>query len=630
MKIKRVRFQNYRIYKDVELDFGGSSYLVFRGKNFSGKTSLRQGISMCVTPTTDGLDPKGTGFQSKIKRGESKAEIELDIQTKNHLLRRTVTLSNTGRTQRSICLSDAQFNTSFFDKHLEKHRAALNVVLNIDAFVRLDEERQKNLLAALVLPASYAFDKKIMADTDKVLGTGVINFSLEPFAVIGLAYKKLYDEREIVNRQVREFVIPDVLPVPENVIDSKVLEDWLAEARSQRAQRMQERDTAMVKAGKEAVASARVKTKIQAIKADIEAQTERAAQVKAGMMPDDEVASLKKVAAGKEQLDLISKEKLGTERFIDDYLRQLGRLEEIPDAGSKCPTCDQIVDPEKLKTLAAILNNGLLKAKDENQLLFTKIKALGPVENALHLLDLHSQKVKQLSEINAAIAEKTAQLEAEEELPEETAFDFRPYDRSLAEIDAEVERLSGQLRPVIAAEERTKEIAIKQGQLATLKEKAALLDKLVKYFNKDGIKAKLLAEYIGGFEHKINEVMSAWGYNCALSIEPYSFDVTNARGDVNPVRELSGAEREMFSMAFQCAVSRTANIGLVVIDDVDKLLPELRTAMNKRLYEMIRNGYLEQVILLVADTSVQVPNIPGTAVFMVSDGTVTRLTGKDT
>jgi hypothetical protein len=118
-------------------------------------------------------------------------------------------------------------------------------------------------------------------------------------------------------------------------------------------------------------------------------------------------------------------------------------------------------------------------------------------------------------------------------------------------------------------------------------------------------------------------VLSAWGYACTLSIEPYSFDVTNARGNVIPVRELSGAERVMFLAGLQCAVSRTANLGIVVIDEIAMLLPELRPVLNQRLYEMIQQGYLDQVVLLVADVSEQAP--PGAVVFMVEEGKVHEL-----
>jgi DNA repair exonuclease SbcCD ATPase subunit len=451
----------------------------------------------------------------------------------------------------------------------------------------------------------------------------MVNFAGEPFAAIQQAYKALYEERQIVNRQVREFSIPSPLPMPAGV-DSHSLEDRLTGLRIKRREKQLERDQEVSKATENEVNRVRVKTRLEAIEESIRKESDRAQSIAAFVLPDDKIASLRKVAGGKAELDRLSKEKVDAGKVIDDYMRQLGRLEEIADAGKTCPTCDQPIDQAKLAKLSGTLAVGLKEVKDQNNRLHQKIMALGEVEEAMREIALNEDRGRELAAIDERIEEKSRQL-ADEPQPEPVLFDFAPYDQSLAELDAEVEKLSEQLRPVIAAEERRKEIAIRQEQHDRLREKAAALDQLVKYFGPDGIKAKLIGEYIGGFEGRINEVMSAWGYKAALSIEPYSFDVTNARGDTSPVRELSGAERVMFSLAFQCAVAMTASIGLVVIDEVAMFLPELRPVLNKRLWEMVQQGYLEQVILLVADASEQVPKLPGAAFFMVDEGSVHAL-----
>ena len=155
--------------------------------------------------------------------------------------------------------------------------------------------------------------------------------------------------------------------------------------------------------------------------------------------------------------------------------------------------------------------------------------------------------------------------------------------------------------------------------------KAAKLDKLVRYFDKDGVKAKLIAEHIGGFEIKCNEVLKVWDYSCSLSIEPFKFEITDYRGVSTPLIELSGAEELMFYAAFQCAVSATAGIGFVVIDRVDTLLPDLRPALFRKLYSMIDEGTLDQIILLVADTSSIVPPLKNSAFYMIEEGNIRRL-----
>jgi DNA repair exonuclease SbcCD ATPase subunit len=621
MRVTNLEFENFRNHKKSTLSFGDNSFIVIRGSNFAGKSTIRQGISMCVTPSTTGLDSAGKGYASKIKRGATKAVIIADLQTKHHLIQRTVTLNTntTGRTQKTVCISDPSWSTTRFDQELEKQRAALTVALNTEAFLRMEEKEQKNLLASLALPSRYDFDREIVAGVNAVLGEGTVNFAAEPFTVINQSYKKLFDERQIVNRQVKEFLIPEALPIPGDV-DSVSLQSELANLRAQRQHRMQERDRAVADANKKEQARAAAKAKIQGA---IESERRREDAIRDKLLKDGQREYLLKIAQGEKELHKLQGERSACARVLDQNTTQLKHVEEIPWGAKNCPTCEQPVDGERFKEMSEKLKGWVRDTTNALARLDEKIKALGDVSDAIDALAAHDAALKELEAYDAQAAERMKKIEASQQNIEgPTLFDFAPFNEGMAECDAEIERLSGLLRPVIVGEERRKEIEIKQGQLSTLREKAAMLDRMVKYFDKDGIKAKLIGEYIGGFEHKLNGVMSAWGYACALSIEPYSFDITNAEGDTIPVRELSGAEQIIFSLAFQCAVSITAGIGMVVIDEVAMLLPGIRPMLNKRLYEMIRQGLLEQVILLVADTSDQAANLPGAAFYLVDHGEV--------
>ena len=627
MRIDKLELIHFRNHRETTLDFAGYSFIVIRGKNFAGKSSIGQALSLALTPSTTGLDARGGGYHAKIGRGASKAMITARIQGKHHLIERTVTLSagSAGRTQRSICLNDPGWTPHSFDRQLEDKRAALTVALNSDAFLRMDEKEQKNLLAGLALPRRYDFDRAVVEAVERLLGAHQVNFNDAPFAVIQEAYKLLYEERQIVNRQVREFTVPEPLPVPPGV-DSASLQAELTALRMERKERDQERARAVEAATTQTVERERLKTRAHIHGEAIASEEHQAQAIRAFLLPDERLAELRRVAMDRGELDRLIKEKEEIETVLDDYLRQGGRLEELPEAGTQCPTCDQLIDPDRMAAMAARLTAGIQEAKNKNQQVYDQIAALRAVKEAAEGIEKQEKALQELADIEARVGERRRLLEeAEKNLPPAALFDFAPLEQSLADLDAEIERRSAQLRPVIAAEERQREIIERVRQREGLKDKAARLDKLVKYFDKDGIKAKLIAEHIGGFEAKLNEVLSAWGYGCALSIEPYQFQVTNARGDTIPVRELSGAERVMFSVAFQCAVSRTASLGLVVIDEVAMLLPELRPGLYRRLYETIRSGYLEQVIVLVAETTEQVPALPGSAFFMVDEGQVYEL-----
>lgn len=620
MRVSRLRLENFRIHTDSTLDLDDRRFVVVRGRNFAGKSSIGQGLSMCLTPSTTGLDAQGRGYISKIKRGASKAVITANLQTKHHLVQRTVTLNTnaSGRTPKTICLSDPSWNVTRFDAELEKQRVALTVALNTDAFLHMDEKEQKNLLAGLALPRRYDFPQETVAQVEAILGQGSIHFADEPFMVINQAYKRLFDERQIVNRQVKEFVVPEMLTVPEG-IDSSSLQQKLTALREERRERQQKRDQAVAEATKQEYVRNQAKAKVQQA---IDGDTRRKNSIRATLLKDGQLGYLRTVAAGKEEWDRLEIERREIVTTRDHLDIQLEGLEAIPWGTTTCPTCDQPVDSEKLKSHAGKIAGWLGDVANSLGVIEQKQKALGDVSEAIALVEAHEKAQRELDEFDAQASGRQEIEEAQKGVPEAILFSFAPYNESLAECDTEIERLSGLLRPVIVAEERRKEIEVRRSQLAILKDRATVLDQLVKYFDKDGIKAKLIGQYIGGFEQKLNEVMGAWGYSCALSIEPYSFDVTNARGDVVPLRELSGAERIMFSLAFQCAVSRTAGIGIVVIDEMAMLLPEIRPAMNERLYRMIEDDHLDQVIMLVADSSERIPSLPGVAFYMVDEGTV--------
>jgi hypothetical protein len=203
-----------------------------------------------------------------------------------------------------------------------------------------------------------------------------------------------------------------------------------------------------------------------------------------------------------------------------------------------------------------------------------------------------------------------------------------PFNDPLATLQAQEDKVNEQLRPVIAAEERAAERTQLTEQLTKLQKKAATLDSLVKYFDKDGVKKTLIEQYIGGFESKLCEVMSAFGYESSLS-EDLRFEVKTARGYVGPVKEISGAEEHIFKAAFQCAVSIAAGIKMVVIDEVEEIGVDIRDKLYYRILDLIKDGLLDQAILIGFSLDKTIPpkekRAPGSRYFYVEDGTVTEL-----
>jgi DNA repair exonuclease SbcCD ATPase subunit len=629
MRLNRLHIKNFRLHSDSMLDIADSRFIVIRGRNMNGKTSVAEALSLALTPTTWGLSAKGDGYAKKIKRGETKSIIEADLQGASRTIRRTATLGFTSRTQSSEDLNDSDWLPVKFDKLLADKKAALGVAINTRDFMALvysrDEDAQKNLLAQLVLPARYEFPKDTIVDVESVLGEGTIKFDSEPFAVINLAYKKLFAERQDCNRKVKEFIIPSSLPRPQGV-NSESLKSQLSTLKESRQKQSMERDAASKKSNEGALKQARAKAKIETLEAVLKANKESLRTLEANILPDP--SAVHEVASHKAERDRLLAEQQRLLGEQEAAKKESSRINTISGLGSTCPTCEQDIDDSKLTQLMSSSVSERNRLANEYVKVTQSLGVLGDVDGAIAKLEKHKTALSEKSELAAKIEEQAKELKAAKDEADKDVgglFDSSTFDKTIADTDSKIEAILQQIQPVIAAEEREKEIATKKEQFAKLEAKAAKLDKLVKYFDKDGVKAKLIAEHIGGFEIKCNEVLASWNYSCSLSIEPFKFEITDYRGTSTPLIELSGAEELMFYAAFQCAVSRTAGIGFVVIDRVDTLLPDLRPALYQHLYEMLESNTLDQVILLVADTSEKVPKLPNSAFFMIEEGNIRRL-----
>ena len=632
MRLRKLRLQNFRLHQDTTLDLADAQFVCIRGKNMSGKSSIAQGLSLNLTSTTMGLGASGQDFVDKIKDGEKKAVITTEIQGQ-HILENVVTLNlnTSGRTKVVKCL-DAPDETKFvkgFENFLSRYNDALRISINTDYFGRLDEKSKQNLMAKLVLPLRYDFPKDKIEDVVKMLGEGVINFDGEPFAVIELGYKKVYKERETINRQLKEFIIPDALPIPKGV-DSVSLQNELEVIRHNRKIIQHDRDAAVAKANEVEVARGKLQTKIEHLQAEVKKGADRLKELGSKILPEDGIASLEKVASRKEERERLKSERSILASAIETSEAQVERLEAIADKGATCPTCDQEIDASRIAKLVADLVIEIGDARKSLHKIDGDLSGLGDIDTAVASLEAHKDAVHEKSTIEESITETVrigketrTNLNALGEKQDATL----QFNDPLGTLQAKEDKIVEQLRPVITAEERAKDIKAKTEQFEKLEAKAKTLQDLVVYFDKDGIKAKLIAEYIGSFQNKLNSVLGAWGYTASLSNDLSNFNVTTPRGYIGPVKEISGAEEHIFKIAFQCAVSIAAGIKLVVIDEVEELGEDIRQNLFQTIEGLIQDGVLEQAILIgfSLDKTVPDPKAPGSKYFFLTEGTVEEL-----
>jgi hypothetical protein len=630
MRVRKLNLKSYRIHHDSTLDCGDATFVIIRGKNMSGKTSFAEALSMNLANTTVSLPGDGKGFTKKISQNQQKAIITAEIQG-THLLRNTVTLqtNTSGRTVNTECLDDPDNNkiVNGFKNFLADRKAAILIATSTDYFSRLEEKAQTDLLAKLVLPAHYDFPKDKIEATNGFLDTP-INFDAEPFEVITKAYKALYKERETINRQVKEFTIPDALPMPKGV-DSASLQTQLTGIREQRSKLQTERDAAVAKSNEIEVKRGKLQTRIEGLRAELGKGKARLEQLEAEILSAEQVQRFTAVAGKADELAKLKAQHSGMHGGMIAVNEQIERLKDISEKGATCPTCDQSIDATKIAGLVADLEKEYADADQKIQALDKQIEAIGDIGAAKESLRKHEAATKEKATLEASLTETVKQgkaTKAELEALPEASNATLPFNDPLATLQAQEDKVNEQLRPVIAAEERASEITRLTAQKEKLVKKAATLDSLVKFFDKDGVKKTLIEAHIGSFEAKLKEVMSAWGYECSLS-EDLRFEVKTARGYVGPVKEISGAEEHIFKVAFQCAVSIAAGIKLVVIDEVEELGEDIRPFLYQKIFSLIQDGMLEQAFLIgySADKTLPKPQAPGSKYFFVEDGAVEEL-----
>jgi len=630
VRLKQLQLSNFRNHVASTLKFADNNFIVVRGLNHSGKSTIGQAISMLLTPTTDGLDEQGRGFIAKIRRGQQKSTIIGDIQGASHVIQQAVTLNTntSGRTAKATCLDDQDWHPLPFEGFLEFRRSALGVALNTDKFLlTLDEARQKALLASLVLPQSYEFPEDKVQAVDRLIGGGVIDFTGNPLVAIEKAYAKLYAERTTANRQVRDFSIPDEIPIPEGG-GSKELQEQLNRIRENKREIERSRDAA-IKAGSDIeIKRTRIQGRIETLESKIREETEHLQRATSQILSAAKSKAHKKTAEGKPKLEALDRERSELAGTIRTLREETARFDALPDAGTTCVTCGQIIDAERQMKIGTELTSKLQAALRRDTDILREMQDLGDVAGAIIALTAHDAAEESKKSTESILAEKTKLQRAAQaelaDLPEKVDASIQ-FVEPLKAIEIDIDLMIAKLRPIIAAEERVEEIKRKRAELDKLQEKASTLNDLVKYFDKDGIKADLLKEHIGSFTKKINSVLQAWGYACEFSIEPYEFIIITQQGPT-PIDQVSYSERLMFSIALQCAVSQVAGIGIVVADRMDTFLPEERAKANACLYAMVQDGILEQVFLIVSsDESGDVPKIPGAAFFLVENGTVSSL-----
>ena len=630
MKITKLQMENFRAYEKITLEFE-QRVTVIRGANAQGKSTLEQAIQYALAARSEGTNAAGAGAdETLIRHGADLARVFLDLSIDGKVDKLRATLSRKSGRTLAAKDSDGVDITHTLNPWLRTHAEVLSCLTNSRFFVDLDPAKQKDILSGIVLPQTWDGWDKAMIDAARKVAIPVDRWSLDhPFTVIGTVYDDAFEMRKNVNRDLKNFVAPNG-----DTADAGDVEEIKAKLKERRDQLTAAQTTrAKLLAGivaPEIVAERRKKTlerlgKAQAkLSSETRSLTEHQARIldKKALKANQALAAQKTVAA---ELD----KKIAA---LDVEIESLKAAIETTDAlEGQCATCRQaITDEVKIAILQPIVDT--LNQKYQSQKEASQDRAaIGDFSLAAQALTDHATAEKEvlrtterLEEAKAEIMGANADLEAIAE--SSTQVDTTAVDAEIADLTRRVELGTQRLTQVAAANERKLAFEVAAKKMQALKEKSALLEKLVAYFGPAGVQATLLQQHVAAFTASMNEVLQAWGYQCALSFEPqFFFGVVTTVADSEtrrmwPIRTLSKSERYRFAIAFQVALAMHTGFRFAVIDEMDLLDSQGRSAL---MQQILASG-LDQAILLGTDERTAISSGMAAAAdfFMVSSSLI--------
>ena len=633
MQIANIALKNFGICEDTEITFD-QPLNVLVGTHAQGKTTVANAIRLTFTPRAGKTtDRKGGGAMDNVRLGAKKAEITAGIVTAKGPLQ-IVTTYGPGASRRNQTIKagegkeGAQSPAAAFESFLDRQSEALSCVLDSSYFFDA-KTPQKDILAALILPASHEFDVEKIALVEKHLGKFV--WSKSPVAVIDQVYSAAYSARKDAKAALGAIYIPQQPQRPEYAAGH--VQEQIASCRAnvqKEAKKIKSGGTVQI--GRIEQSVEQEKEKLATAQADYAAARKRTAEIDQAILDAPNLKKAERAAAGRTLWNQLQAQIVEFDREIQS---QQEAQEIYRDLGSNphCPTCtqkitkafiDSKVEEHRKLEQAAIAAKINLEAEQQGLGDLTEAESVIATHKALTEKKL--QNVRDVADATGRISmfeKSVSDLEAS--LVTAKAQETAPADTSA--LDAANEELSAwesRLSPAVNYDAILTQIDRATKQQQDQKEKVADLETLCAYFGDKGVKADLIAAGSEAFISTVNGALAAWGYEAKLSDEADSFSVLTPSGWL-PTKQLSGFEEFMFKVALQCAIAVHSKLKIVVIDEAQDIIDAHRTRLFKAIQAMLNAKMLDEAFVLMADNRETVPQREGIAYYRMLNGKAERL-----
>lgn len=633
MQIASIALKSFGICEETELAFD-QPLSILCGSHAQGKTTVANAIRLTFTQRAGKTtDRKGGGAMDNVSLGAKKAEIVTGVVTAKGPLQIVTTYGpGASRRNQSIRAGEGKEGekspAAAFEHFLDRQSEALSCVLDSSYFFDA-KTPQKDILAALILPASHEFDAEMVALVEKHLGKFV--WTKSPVAVIDQVYSAAYDGRKAAKAALGAIYIPSQPQRPEYTAEH--VQEQIAACRANVQKETKKIKTGgTVQMGRIEQSLEQEKEKLATARSDYSAALKSRSEIDQAILDAPNLKKAERTAAGRTLWNQLQEQ---IHEFVREITAQQDAQEIYRDLGSNphCPTCTQKITKEFIASKMAEHKSLEDAAREAKEGLEAEQRGLGDLAEAESVIATHKtlteQKLQNVKDVTSSAERiqmaETAVKELEAALITAKEQESEPNDTSA--LDTANSILGGWealLSPALNYDATLKQIEDAQKRQQDQKSTVADFETLVAYFGDKGIKADLIAEGSAHFMETVNGVLAAWGYEAKLSDEADSFSVLTPSGWL-PTKQLSGFEEFMFKVALQCAIAVHSKLKIVIIDEAQDIIDAHRTRLFKSVQGMLRDGLLDQAYILLADNRDTVPVKEGIAYYRMEAGKATRL-----
>jgi hypothetical protein len=623
MLIESIDVRDFRGIENTAATFGPLT--VIRGANHQCKSSIAQAIQIGMTGRAKGTDAQGRGASDKIRHGAKKTHIHMAVRGKSGAVPLGITYGP-GRTGRQVVTETPDSFLRWIDANTDR----LCCSFDSEHFIRQKADEQKSILASMVLPAKFDFPETIREQVKTYLGM-TPEWSGKPITLIDQMYDIAFDKRKTAKAALNAIHIPELPVKPAHSVSQ--IKAKLAELRERQKTVAVQQPSApldLVRAEEQLRQEQDRLRNEQADAADIRTALN---DVDSDILLDVDFKRFGRIAAHRATYESLDEQstaignQLEEQRQVQMVYREL--LEE-----KTCPTCHQAITEAFINARIREAQETIERMGEKQRDIMLQQKELGNIAEAEQLIAAHKSAEEKKKKLQADLSSTVAAVAGTKELIRKLEAEIQPLKQAAAvpvdttaldNLNAQITRVEAELTPAIAYENAVSTIEQQVGRKRQLQDQVDALEKLVTYFGKDGVKAKLIKDNIDAFERSVNQVLYTWGYAAKLSIEPYSFDVTLPNRATLPLKELSGSEEMMFAVALQTAIANHSGIRAVVVDKADTFVDEERNRLFACLSKLLADKVLEQAIVMVADSRTAAPQKEGVIYYAAQDGKLVKL-----